>query len=67
MDVWNAILTAPMRPAGELLLFRPIIVFGSSVAQLLAIHTAELTGYAEAIRRISVFIPRGERVRILYD
>ena len=29
--------------------------------------TAELTGFAEALRWINLFIPRGERVRILYD
>ena len=30
-------------------------------------NTAELTGFAEALRWIMFFIPRGERVRILYD
>ena len=30
-------------------------------------NTAELTGFADALRWIDSFIPRGERVRILYD
>ena len=66
MDVLNAILTASMRPAGELLLFRPIIVFGSSVAQSLAIHTAELTDLLKLSGGF-YFSPHGGRVRILHD
>ena len=30
-------------------------------------NTYELTGFAEALRWTDSFIPRGERVRILYD
>ena len=72
MEVLNAILTAPMRLAGELLLFRPIIVFGSSVAPSdLGPSTSCVLGATSCSNktgeRINFLIPRGERVRILYD
>ena len=72
MEVLNAILTAPMRPAGELLLFRPIIVFGSSVAPSdLGPSTSCVLGATSCSNktgeRTNFLIPSGERVRILYD